>query len=40
MILILLMGAISYFFRIMPFLISNKKIGGNGFVITALNKVS
>ncbi|CDH30763.1 AzlD domain-containing protein [Xenorhabdus bovienii] len=37
MILILLMGAISYFFRVMPFLISNKKIGRNGFIITALD---
>ncbi|OTA16942.1 hypothetical protein Xvie_01622 [Xenorhabdus vietnamensis] len=37
MMLILLMGAISFFFRIIPFLISNKKIKKDGFLIASLD---
>ncbi|WP_426575787.1 AzlD domain-containing protein [Xenorhabdus stockiae] len=37
MIMILLMGAISYLLRVIPFLMGNKKIKKDGFLITSLD---
>ncbi|MBC8944736.1 MULTISPECIES: AzlD domain-containing protein [Xenorhabdus] len=37
MMIILLMGAMSFFLRVIPFLIGNKKIKKDGFLITSLD---